>query len=243
MLNEYLSPNSHFTATEQSVLNYLKEHRNQLENMTIQRLADENFTSKATIFRLAKKLGFNGFTDLMYHFNQQQSATEDAEVQPYVQALSSSIEKIFLQNQSALRQYLERHQTHLPTFYIIGTGYSGIIGEYLYKKILGKGELVYYSNGTDTNALFLNNMHRFTDLLCLSKSGETRSVNEKARIAKQNGLAVISFTHSRHNTLAQLSDINFIIDDDQLLDPNNLNPTQFYSILLLYLEYFIEKCF
>lgn len=243
MPKDYLSPSRDFTGIEQSVINYLKDHPDQLEYMTIQKLADETFTSKATIFRLAKKLGFNGFTDLMFHFNQQQNVTAHQEVEPYVKGLSDSIAKVFEQNQPALLKYLERYQEHPPTFYIIGTGYSGIIGEYLYKKILGKGELVYYSNGNDTNALFVNNMHRITDLICLSKSGETRSVNAKARIAQDNGIGVIAITHSKQNTLAKIADINFIIDDDQLLDPNNLNPTQFYSILLLYLEYFIEKCF
>ena len=99
----------------------------------------------------------------------------------------------------------------------------------LYKKILGQGELVYFSNGADSNALFLNNLHRITDIICISKSGETELVNSKAQIAKEKGIGVISFTRSDDNSLAKISDITFTIDDNQFLDRNNINPTQFYS--------------
>lgn len=68
-------------------------------------------------------------------------------------------------------------------------------------------------------------------------------MNTKAEIAKEKGIGVISFTHSSDNSLANLSDIAFTIDDNQFLDRNNINSTQFYSMLLLYLEYLIEKSF
>lgn len=206
-------------------------------------MADETFTSKSTIFRLAKKLGFNGYTDMIYHLSSQQDRQANVELEDYVMNLSDSMQRIFLQNDPMLQCFIQSLSSHEKSLYIIGTGYAGIIGEYLYKKILGKGELVYYSNGGDSNALFLNNLHRITNMVCISKSGETELVNSKARIAKENGIEVISFTHSEDNSLATMSDIPFVIYDNQFLDRNNIDPTQFYSMLLVYLEYVIEKSF
>lgn len=235
--------NKNFTNIENTVLEYINNNQESLKDMTIQKLADETYTSKSTIFRLAKKLGFDGFTDMIYHLSRQQAKVDNAEVDTYIENLSTSIQKIFLQNEVNLMDFRNRTKQEEQSIYIIGTGYSGIIGEYMYKKILGQGKLVYYSNGADTNALFLNNLHRISDIICISKSGETELVNSKAQIAKEKGIGVISFTRSDDNSLAKISDITFTIDDNQFLDRNNINPTQFYSMLLLYLEYFIEKSF
>lgn len=243
MKDNYYTMNKNFTNIENTVLEYINNNQESLKDMTIQKLADETYTSKSTIFRLAKKLGFDGFTDMIYHLSRQQAKVDNAEVDTYIENLSTSIQKIFLQNEVNLMDFRNRTKQEEQSIYIIGTGYSGIIGEYMYKKILGQGKLVYYSNGADTNALFLNNLHRISDIICISKSGETELVNSKAQIAKEKGIGVISFTRSDDNSLAKISDITFTIDDNQFLDRNNINPTQFYSMLLLYLEYFIEKSF
>lgn len=240
---EYYSAQKNFTAIENQVLSYISQHKNSLKDITIQKIADETFTSTSTIFRLAKKLGFKGFTDMIYHLTRQVQGDSSVEITQYLSGLSTSIENIFQRNDENLQLLIERIGKKEGALYILGTGYSGIIGEYLYKKILGKGELVYYSNGSDTNALFLNNLHRISDMICISKSGETELINSKAETAKSRGVGVISFTHSLDNSLAKLSDIAFVIDDNQFLDRNNINATQFYSLFLLYLEYVIEKSF
>lgn len=180
---------------------------------------------------------------MIYHLSKHQFIDDDGMLETYTQGLSSNVQKIFKQNEANLQQFIHQIDKEERFIYVIGTGYSGIIGEYLYKKVLGKGELVYYSNGADSNALFLSNIQRITDIICISKSGETDLVNSKAKLAKEHKIGVISFTHSPDNSLAKLSDIPFIIDDNQILDRNNINPTQFYSMLLLYLEYLIEKSF
>lgn len=239
----FYSSNNKFTDIEKKVLEYLHQNQEILHNRTIQQLADETFTSKSTIFRLTKKLGFSGYTDMIYHLKKGQALPGDEAIDKYVSDLSNEIQKVFLQNEITLNDFMNQLYKDNRSIYIIGTGYAGIIAEYLYKKILGQGELVYFSNGADSNALFLNNLHRITDIICISKSGETESVYSKATIAREKGIGVVSFTHSSDNTLARVSDIPFVIDDNQFLDPNNINSTQFYSMLLLYLEYVIEKTF
>lgn len=243
MKYNYYSTNKDFTEIEKNVLDYIDNYQDDMRKLTIQTLADETFTSKSTIFRLAKKLGFNGYTDMIYHLSSQQDSEDNIDVENYISNLSISMQKIFMQNEKLIEIFKQRIENKDQSLYIIGTGYSGIIGEYMYKKILGKGELVHYSNGGDSNALFLNNLHRISNIICISKSGETDLVNSKAEIAHDKGIGVISFTHSEDNTLAKLSDLPFVIYDNQYLDRNNINPTQFYSMLLVYLEYVIEKSF
>lgn len=56
--------NLRYTAAEQAVIAYLEKHINQIEGLTITRLAQESLTSNATIIRLSHKVGCSGFKDL-----------------------------------------------------------------------------------------------------------------------------------------------------------------------------------
>lgn len=243
MVKEFFTSDKSFSEMENSVLEYLKLHKSNLKQLTIQKVADETYTSKSTIFRLSKKLGFEGFTDMIYHLSKQEVNVENSDLDTYISGINEDVRNIFIQNEKALAQFRQMIQANKSALYVIGTGYSGILGEYFYKKVLGKGELVYYANGADSNTLFINNLHRISQIICISKSGETALVNNKAMIAKAQGKGVISFTHSSDNTLAKQSDIVFIVDDNQFLDRNNIYSTHFYSLLLLYLEYVIEESF
>ncbi|WP_396163712.1 MurR/RpiR family transcriptional regulator, partial [Carnobacterium sp.] len=49
---------------EQSLVLYLIEHPEQLHDMTTQKLADLTHTNPTSLIRVAKKLGFIGWTDL-----------------------------------------------------------------------------------------------------------------------------------------------------------------------------------
>lgn len=243
MVKEFFTSDKSFSEMEHSVLEYLKLHKSDLKQLTIQKVADEAYTSKSTIFRLSKKLGFEGFTDMIYHLSKQDVNVENSDLDTYISGINDDVRNIFVQNEKALAQFSQMIKENKSALYVIGTGYSGILGEYFYKKVLGKGELVYYANGADSNTLFINNLHRISQIICISKSGETTLVNNKAMIAKEQGKGVISFTHSSDNTLARQSDIVFIVDDNQFLDRNNIYSTHFYSLLLLYLEYVIEQSF
>ncbi|MGH2114747.1 MurR/RpiR family transcriptional regulator [Aerococcus urinaeequi] len=243
MVKEFFTSDKSFSEMENSVLEYLKLHKSNLKQLTIQKVADETYTSKSTIFRLSKKLGFEGFTDMIYHLSKQDVNVENRDLDTYIKGINEDVKNIFIQNEKALAQFSQMIKENKSALYVIGTGYSGILGEYFYKKVLGKGELVYYANGADSNTLFINNLHRISQIICISKSGETALVNNKAMIAKEQGKGVISFTHSSDNTLAKQSDIAFIVDDNQFLDSNNVYSTHFYSLLFLYLEYVIEESF
>lgn len=243
MVKEFFISDKSFSEMEHSVLEYLKLNKAHIKELTIQKVADETYTSKSTIFRLSKKLGFEGFTDMIYHLSKQEVNVENSDLDTYISGINEDVRNIFFQNEEALAQFSQMIQANKSALYVIGTGYSGILGEYFYKKVLGKGELVYYSNGADSNTLFLNNLNRISNIICISKSGETALVNNKAMIAKEQSKGVISFTHSSDNTLAKQSDIAFIVDDNQFLDRNNIYSTHFYSLLLLYLEYVIEESF
>ncbi|WP_239255266.1 MurR/RpiR family transcriptional regulator [Listeria ilorinensis] len=52
------------TEAEKTIMEYLENHPNTIEKLTIQELAARTYSSNATIIRFARKLGFSGFREL-----------------------------------------------------------------------------------------------------------------------------------------------------------------------------------
>ena len=58
---------------EETILTYLIENIDICINKGIRTIAKDNFTSPSTIIRLAKKLGYSGFVELMYSLKNKLS--------------------------------------------------------------------------------------------------------------------------------------------------------------------------
>lgn len=70
--------------TEEAILKYIINNIDSVLEQGVRTVAKENFTSPATVMRLSKKLGYNGFIDLYYHLvpmvrgNKSVSLSEEA---------------------------------------------------------------------------------------------------------------------------------------------------------------------
>ena len=52
-----------FSEVEQSVIKFMLDNPKDIVNMSIRELANKTYTSTATIFRICRKCGFNGYTE------------------------------------------------------------------------------------------------------------------------------------------------------------------------------------
>lgn len=57
--------------TEKSVMQYLVENTDEAIKIGIRGVAQKGYTSTATVMRLAKKLGFEGFREMVYSFRNE----------------------------------------------------------------------------------------------------------------------------------------------------------------------------
>lgn len=55
---------THFSPSEKEIINYVLTHSDQLDDLSIQAIADATYTSAPIVIRAAKKLGLNGWNDL-----------------------------------------------------------------------------------------------------------------------------------------------------------------------------------
>lgn len=55
--------NTHFSQSETEIIRYVLGRGEEIENMTVQQIANETYTSAPLLVRIAKKLGFDGWND------------------------------------------------------------------------------------------------------------------------------------------------------------------------------------
>ena len=118
--------------------------------------------------------------------------------------------------------------------FVFGTGYSEIICHYFYKKLIVNGIRSYMVNGLEFDTIYNRFHHTIGSVLLISKSGLTPYIVNIAESAKKKDIPVISFTGNMKNSLKELSDIPFVIENGLYHDYDNSEYSPFfgYSIIL-----------
>lgn len=224
------------------ILHYIIENIDDVLERGVREIAKDNFTSPSTIIRLSKKMGYTGFIDLYYQLLPMIKNTDDHPVDNDEEFLRISQKDFFKENsREDIHQFI--HQVlHLKQKYIFiyATGFSAIAAEYLYKKLLVLGKKTVIATGTDSIGVFENNLEDIGAFVVISKSGETQQVIDKLLVAKDQGIFTITFTKETSNRAAELSDLNFKINDNNKLDDRNMLPNSFFPRLLMLVEFIFK---
>lgn len=215
------------TDTEESILHYMIEHMDTVLEKGVRTVARENFTSPATVMRLSKKLGYNGFIDLYYHLKPLVKGTSPHSVEE----TTEEIER-FLQLVNKMQE---------KNIFIYATGFSAIIAEYMYKKLLVNGKRALFASGTDSIGVLESNQAMAGMFLTVTRSGETPQVIEKMKYFKNQGIPIVTFTNEIDNAAACLADVVFRIPDEHKLDDRNIQGNTYFAHVLLLFEQIIKE--
>lgn len=114
------------TEIEYQLLTYITNHLGTLKGVGVRKIAKDNYTSPATVVRLAQKLGFKGYLELYYYLSmhiEKQETDEVIDFQINGKRLDGTIEIMKDYYQASEKKFI----------FIYATGFSGIIAEYLQK--------------------------------------------------------------------------------------------------------------
>lgn len=215
------------TETEEAILHYMIQHIDEVLSLGVRTVARENFTSPATVIRLAKKLGYQGFIDFYYHLeplvNRDRKQTENGYAPSVPVACIQQFAKM-------MRELGEQH------IFIYATGFSSIIAEYMYKKLLVNGKRALLASGTDSVGILESNRSMAGMFVTITKSGETEQVLSKMTYFKEQGIPIVTFTNEADNRAAKLADLVFAIPDDEKLDDRNIQGNTYFAHVLYVFE-------
>ena len=200
--------------SEQHTLTYLVSHTDKIEGVPLRKIAQELYTSPATLVRLAQKLGFSGYLELLYflknRLNRQMTTEAAINYQINTEGIAASID--------AIKEIYAQNNDKFITIY--ANGFSGIIAEYLHKKMLVNGIKTLLVSASDSGGIISNNIDNISMLITISKSGETQKVLEKMQLANDHQIPTVLFCGNGEHRAHQLAN--------------------FYGKLLLLMEYLVE---
>ena len=169
-----LEKKAKLSQTEQSVLEYLMEHTEEALKIGIRGVAQKKYTSTATVMRLAKKLGFEGFREMIYSFR--------TEMDPAGNTLPEELrEQIhFIYDMQKLDIFF--HILARKGFICIqAEGHSALLAEYLEKKLLGNACIVIRKEYLGADTIVRNFRNQLDAMVIISKSGNSVAGVEVAK--------------------------------------------------------------
>jgi len=218
------------------VTSIIRHIENGERKVNISQIANENFVSTAFISKMCKRLGFSGYTDMVF-----QLAREHDETKPQSAFdLQSLIDNYDPEKIDEFFACLHRFSG--SNCFVVGAGFADVTADYITHRMAICGFSVFnrvhfydYVLFRDTNGNPMQSNIAPSFLIAISQSGETDTVLNDVRRAKQNGFQIISFTKMEHSTLASLSDITFVVDSSRqaLISPV---PNPFFGKVILAME-------
>ena len=207
----------------------------------IQQIANENFLSTTSIVKMCKRLGFDGYSELYYHLSRQLASSGDRKAEN-LKSLIDNYDDELTDRFCAL--LTERCGEKMFT---TGEGFSNIVGTYITHRLAICGFKAFNNVHFYDYMLFQEARHGTANdeaavMFAISQSGETEPVLNDVRHAKQHGHRIVTFTRRGDSTLAQLSDLVFVIDGTKQTLAGSL-PNPFFGHVILVFEDLMARYF
>lgn len=208
---------------ERSAADLLLEQPDYVANSSIAAVAKTCNVSQPTFVRLAKHLGYSGFSELKEVLQANLAEPESDPNIPYERISSESkpydiAQSIVYASIQALNDLLkvmtpqdyERASDaliHAERIIFLGAGDSGIVASSAYQKFLHLGVACHTASDFDTQIMLASLMNERCVCILISHSGDTISMVQNAKLAKSKGATTIAITNFPYSHLARISDI------------------------------------
>ncbi|MFL2079487.1 MurR/RpiR family transcriptional regulator [Marinilactibacillus psychrotolerans] len=226
--------NQHYSELNENdlhIVQYMMQHKESIKQMTITMLAKETLTSKSSVLRLTKKLGFSGFSEFKYALKNNDDtrslpATSFSSLQ---ETDLSGTAKLFSQQQ--IHPIIE-HFHAARNIYCYGTGW----GQRTVLKNFNRGMI-----DLKKFPLLLESLSEFEvivqravqpdDLVIIvSLSGDIKQTEQVTRLLKMKNIPILSITNLSNNVLASMATYNLYFQST----PVNYMGEDMYSLLPIF---------
>lgn len=229
------------STTDYKILNFVLENVEKVDTFSINTLADHCFVSHATILRLAKKLGFSGYSEFKSYIKFNKTTIDEAR--------SGEISRSFLiEDLKKTSDLLKEQSVSQAVEAIEKADRVYLIGSWLLKSsaYFTAMRFNYYDskfispqNEEEVEIAFLNGISSNTLIIFLSFSGESKNIIKYAKKAQQVGATAISITSITKNSLSKLCALNFWAYYSVIYEPKN-NECIASNLMI---DYILEKIF
>ncbi len=196
---------------------FLLTRPDDVSDLGVVEFADLAGCSEATVVRLARKLGYEGFPELKRDFAGVEPTLPYRDVQAD-EAPEAVARKVFANSVQALTDTLDTLDwgqygravealLRAERLAFFGLGNAAVVAREVYHKFLRIGVPSFTAEDPDLQVIIVNSQLTRGDVLtAISYTGESKPVLAAVRQARARGIVVLGLTNFPRSTLARLSD-------------------------------------
>jgi RpiR family carbohydrate utilization transcriptional regulator len=201
---------SSLSKSEKKVADYILSRPEDVIHHSITELAEIVGVGEATVYRLVRKLGFDGFQRFKIELARQLSREEVTEEGP-LQSIVSEIEDVI----KTLKKISNYEDFAKAVDYIVesdrvvffGVGLSGVVAQYGGIKLSMLRIPAFYYNDPHLQVVVAANLTEKDTVIAISHSGNIRDTVKSAKVAKDVRAKVIVITAGMDSPLSKIGDI------------------------------------
>lgn len=199
------------TTSEKMVVNYINKNEEIISTMSIVEIADNTFTSPATVSRAIKKCGIKGFSELRYKMlisdeEHKEYKTINHILEKSLIEVKRTIENISIKD---IKEAIDSIKNS-KRVYILARGLTELVATEFDLKL----KLLGYNSFLITDPSIMKKISQTLDkeeiVLTFSLRGSTKEIVESSENAKKRGCKVITCCCEKKSKLEKVSDITLI---------------------------------
>lgn len=219
-----LKERDNLSTSERAVLDYLIANKAALKDLSVEAVAKASFTSPASVVRMTKKLGYEGFKDFKVDFilaNSKVEIPEDKEykdiilvqnkenysgktaVENNIRALEDTIR---LYSETSIRKAAEMIMTSRKIL-LFGKGSSSLACQDFQMKLRRIDRFCIAQDDLHEQLIDVTFADQRDVIILISNTGETEEIVQAATLARENNAKIISIVRVGKSFLSDISDI------------------------------------
>lgn len=226
--------NEHYDKLNQNdkeILSYILKNKAEVSDTTIISLAEKTLTSKSSIMRLTKKLGYSGYSELKYNLESELSRVENSNIQSFSKSQEEEInttKKLF--DQMDLLPLLEKIYK-AERIYCYGTGWAqrDILSNLKRSMIALNIDLILINSSTELG-FAADNMTKDDLVIIVSLSGDIKGSQAAIESLNVQNVPILSITDLNNNKYAAVAEYNLYCNSKTF----NFNELEIESLFSFY---------
>lgn len=200
--------------SEAEVLRFMKKNRQSLKTIGIRDVAKGSYVSTATIINMAKKIGYSGYSELVFALGNSQSDI----------AMPSTFSN---EEKAAFIDLLSEYRN--KRIMILGSGFSQNLANYFSESL----NLYGFRATANSHLEFLRQQVQQDILLVIiSNSGDTVRLAELAKMANDHHIDVIAFVGQKNSKIGSLATLTISTETYTPQRISDYQPNLFFGTTL-----------
>ena len=187
----------HFTPLEKTIANFFIHNEEKID-LSSKSVSKKLYVSEASLSRFAKKCGYKGYREFVFHYEQGGTGTITKPASNHIKQVLNSYQELLNKSYSLIdEEQIDRIVKMLnqkKRIYVYGKGSSSMVGMEMKLRFMRIG--VNIESITDTHIMKMNSvlLDEECGVIGISVSGKTEEVIDSLKAAKRCGASVVLMT-------------------------------------------------